>query len=238
MKTKIVQNPERLISKSRMNKLEASVKSAKLAQTNLEQKISLLNKQITSKERIIHGKEGEADRIEKLTSAEVRGLKLSKSKSMLDKRQAKVEFKKVSEEYSEACKHNAEIIKQQSKKFSQKLESQYQAKKQKDERQEKVNNLISNLLNKGDQRIISLTEALTNPKSFRKEMDGLLNDADNETYVTISGLSAVKTEIYNEVRSLLSESSIDNADESEDKDVSENPDNPDNSDESALLVVA
>jgi len=60
-------------------------------------------------------------------------------------------------------------------------------------------------LKENDNRVLSLTEAITDGRSFRKEMDRLLSNVDPETFATISGLSEVKTEIYGDVRNLLKE---------------------------------
>ena len=65
--------------------------------------------------------------------------------------------------------------------------------------------IVSNLLKENDNRVLTLTEAVTDGRSFRKEMDKLLSNVDPETFATISGLSEVKTEIYGDVRNLLKE---------------------------------
>ena len=140
-----------------------------------------------------------------LTAAQVRGYRLKRRNAKLKLRKARNEKKDAGIEFSKACTHNGEFIQQQSKSFSTKLQKESKARVEKDERKKKIVDIVSNLLKENDIRVLSLTEAVTDGRSFRKEMDNLLSDVDPETFATISGLSEVKTEIYGDVRNLLKE---------------------------------
>jgi len=196
----------RPIAPKRFKLLEENVRKTVETVNVLEQEIINYDNIISSKTIIVPAKkEKEEPTTIPLTIAQVRGYRLKRKNAKLKLRKARNEKKDAGMEFSKACTHNGEFIQEQSKRFSAKLQKESKARTEKDERKRKIVDIVSNLLKENDNRVLSLTEAVTDGRSFRKEMDRLLSNVDPETFATISGLSEVKTEIYGDVRNLLKE---------------------------------
>lgn len=196
----------RPIAQKRFKLLEDDVRKTVETVNELEREIINYDNIIISKTLIIPAKkEKEEPTTVPLTTAQVRGYRLKRKNAKLKLRKARNEKKDAGVEFSKACTHNGEFIQEQSKRFSAKLQKESKARTEKDERKKKIVDIVSNLLKENDNRVLSLTEAITDGRSFRKEMDRLLSNVDPETFATISGLSEVKTEIYGDVRNLLKE---------------------------------
>lgn len=196
----------RPIAQKRFKLLEDDVRKTVETVNELEREIINYDNIITSKTIIIPAKkEKEEPTTVALTTAQVRGYRLKRRNAKLKLRKARNEKKDAGNEFSKACTHNGEFIQQQSKSFSVRLQKESKARTEKDERKKKIVDIVSNLLKENDVRVLTLTEAVTDGRSFRKEMDRLLSNVDPETFATISGLSEVKTEIYGDVRNLLKE---------------------------------
>lgn len=196
----------RPISQKRLKQLEGDVRKTVETVNDLEAEILNYDNIISSKALTIPAKkEKEEPTTIPLTTAQVRGYRLKRRNAKLKLRKAKNDKKEAGIGYSKACSHNGEFIQEQSKRFTAKLQKESKARSEKDERKRKIVDIVSNLLKENDNRVLSLTEAVTDGRSFRKEMDRLLSNVDPETFVTISGLSEVKTEIYGDVRNLLRE---------------------------------
>jgi hypothetical protein len=208
MQKKKTPSPDKIrpIAQKRFKLLEEDVRKTVETVNVLEQQIINYDNIISSKTIIIPAtKKDEQPTTIPLTAAQVRGYRLERRNAKLKLRKARKEKKDAGNEFSKACTHNGEFIQQQSKNFSAKLQKESKARVEKDERKKKIVDIVSNLLKENDNRMLSLTEAVTDGRSFRKEMDKLLSNVDPETFATISGLSEVKTEIYSEVRNLLKE---------------------------------
>ena len=196
----------RPISQKRFKQFEDAVRESVEEVDNLEREIQQYDEIISSKKLILPpDKKGAEPITVPLTTAQVRGYRLKRRNAKLKLRKAKKAKKEAGLEYSKACSHNGQYIQQQSKSFSAKLQKESKARTEKDERKRKIVDIVSNLLKENDNRVLSLTESVTDGRSFRKEMDRLLSVVDPETFATISGLSEVKTEIYSDVRNLLKE---------------------------------
>lgn len=206
-KSKSTSDPTiRPISQKRFKQYEEEVRRTVETVNELEREIINYDNIISSKTLIIPAKnEKEEPTTVALTTAQVRGYRLKRRNAKLKLRKARNEKKDAGKEFSKACTHNGEFIQQQSKSFSARLQKESKARTEKDERKKKIVDIVSNLLKENDVRVLTLTEAVTDGRSFRKEMDRLLSNVDPETFATISGLSEVKTEIYGDVRNLLKE---------------------------------
>lgn len=201
----------RPIAQKRFKLLEDDVRKTVEAVNELEREIINYDNIISSKAITIPATEKEKQPTTiPLTAAQVRGYRLKRRNAKLKLRKAKNEKKDAGIEFSKACTHNGEFIQQQSRNFSTKLQKESKARTEKDERKKKIVDIVSNLLKENDNRVLSLTESVTDGRSFRKEMDRLLSSVDPETFATISGLSEVKTEIYGDVRNLLKEDDQEN----------------------------
>jgi hypothetical protein len=139
----------------------------------------------------------------KLTTAEVAGYKLQLKQSKLSLKKAQKELRKAEADYKAAVKHNAACVADQSSKFNSNLAAEHKAKREEDARTSVVIEVVKGLQINNDPRLVSLTAALFDSKQFRKEMDNILDVEDNDTYVTISGLSSVKTSVYKSVKDEL-----------------------------------
>lgn len=208
MQKKQKHSPDKIrpIAPKRFKLLEDDVRKTVETVNELEQEILNYDNIISSKTIIIPAtKKEEQPTTIPLTAAQVRGYRLKRRNAKLKLRHARNEKKDAGIEFSKACTHNGEFIQQQSRNFSTKLQKESKARTEKDERKKKIVDIVSNLLKENDNRVLSLTESVTDGRSFRKEMDRLLSNVDPETFATISGLSEVKTEIYSDVRNLLKE---------------------------------
>jgi len=208
MQKKKKSSPDQIrpIAQKRFKLLEDGVRKTVETVNDLEREIVDYDNIISSKTLIIPSKkEKELPTTVPLTTAQIRGYRLKRRNAKLKLRQARNEKKDAGKEFSKACTHNGEFIQQQSKSFSTKLQKESKARTEKEERKRKIVDIVSNLLKENDNRVLTLTEAVTDGRSFRKEMDKLLSNVDPETFATISGLSEVKTEIYGDVRNLLKE---------------------------------
>jgi len=183
------------------------IAALKAAYEKVEQLITLLVQLetiITDKKVVVQpDKKGEEPVSRKLTTAEVAGYKLQFNQSKLSLKQAQKELRKAEAKYRAAVKHNAACVADQSSKFNSKLAAEYKAKREKDTRTSKVIEVVKGLQINNDPRFVSLTAALTDSGKFRKEMDVILQKEDNVTYITISGLSSVKTSVYKTVKDEL-----------------------------------
>lgn len=191
----------RPISEKRMNKLELELKSASESTNSLIDKVASLEKIVSSKEVVLQPeKKGGEAVTKKLLPAEVSGYKLLFEEAKLALKKAKRVLKKAGTDYSKACKHNGACVVERSKKFNAELDGEHKAKREKDVRTDKVIGIITALKENDDPRFTSLTNAVANGNLFRKEMNKILEKEDPETYTTISGLSAVKSDIYRTVK--------------------------------------
>lgn len=194
----------RRISEKVFNKIKAALKAA---YEKVEQLITLviqLETIITDKEVLVQPeKKGDEPTSRKLSTAEVNGYKLQRKQAKLDLKQAKKELKKAEDNYNKACKHNNACLADQDSRFNFQVAAEYKARREKDTRTNLVIEVVKGLQVNNDPRFVSLTAVLTDTKQFRKEMDDILKSEDNETYVTISGLSQVKTSVYNKVKDQL-----------------------------------
>lgn len=194
----------RRISSRVFNNIRAALKAAYEKVEQLLTDIFHLEKIVTSKSITVQpDKKGEEPTSKKLSSAEVSGYKLQLKQAKLSLKQAKKELSKAEARYKAAVKHNDACVAEQHSKFNSKLAAEYKAKREKDKCAGKVVEVVKGLQENNDPRFVSLTAVLTDTKQFRKEMDDILKSEDNETYVTISGLSQVKTSVYNTVKDQL-----------------------------------
>lgn len=194
----------RRISVKVFNNIKAALKAAYDKVEQLLTDIFHLEKIVTSKSITVQpDKKGEEPTSKKLSTAEVSGYKLQLKQAKLSLKQAKKELSKAEAKYKAAVKHNAACVADQSSKFNSNLAAEYKAKREKDTRTSVVIEVVKGLQINNDPRFVKLTDALKDSNQFRKEMDVILKDQDNETYVTISGLSSVKRSVYNTVKDQL-----------------------------------
>ena len=169
----------RPIAQKRFKLLEEDVRKTVETVNALEKEIINYDNIISSKAIIIPAeKKEEQPTTIPLTAAQVRGYRLERRNAKLKLRKARKDKKDAGNEFSKACTHNGEFIQQQSKSFSAKLQKESKARVEKDERKKKIVDIVSNLLKENDIRVLSLTEAVTDGRSFRKEMDNLLSGVD------------------------------------------------------------
>lgn len=194
----------RRISEKVFNSIKAALKAAYEKVEKFSTEILRLEKIVADKEITIQpDKEGEEPVSKKLSTAEVAGYKLQLKQAKLSLKQANKELGKAESKYKAACKHNNACVAEQSSKFNSNLAAEYKAKREKDTRTSVVIEVVKGLQLNNDPRFAKLTDALKDSNQFRKEMDVILKDEDNETYITISGLSSVKTSVYNAVKGEL-----------------------------------
>jgi len=194
----------RRISPRVFNNIKAALKAAYEKVEQLLSDIFHLENIVASKAITIQSdKKGVEPVSKKLTSAEVAGYKLQLKQAKLSLKHAKKELSNAEAKYKAAVKHNAACVADQSSKFNSILAAEYKAKRERDKSTSIVIEVVKGLQVNNDPRFVSLTAVLTDPKQFRKEMDNILKSEDNETYVTISGLSQVKTSVYNTVKDQL-----------------------------------
>ncbi len=216
---------KRRISTKRFNIIEATLRSCYQAVEFLKEKIAVLVEIISSKSILVPSeKKGVEPTTAHLTSAQLKGYKLQLKEAKLDLKKSSKALKKAEAEFREACEHDAACVMEKNSKFNSGLAAEYKAKREKDERKQKVVNIVANLQTTGAEKFTSLYNAVQDGYySFRKEMDAILQQEDEETYTTISGLSAVKTEIYKSVKveffsASAVDSSADNNNNNEDED--------------------
>ena len=203
----------RPISPKRFKKIEAFFRSCFQIFESLKNEVVRLAEIVSSKSIIIApDKKGDDPLTVRLSSADVNGYSLQLKQAKLDKKEAQQTLKKAETAYKDACKHNAACIMDKHSKLNSKLDGEYKAIREEDERTEKVVSIVKNLQTTDDPKFTSLrTAAKDGHYSFRKEMDAIINKADEETYVTISGLSSVKTKIYKSVKvEFFVENAVDN----------------------------
>jgi hypothetical protein len=191
----------RKISDKRFNIIEATLRSAYQTFNFFKDLVESLMLIISTRSITVPSeKKGEAPKTVKLTIAEVNGYKLKLKQAKLDLRESKISLSNAEAEYKAACKHNASCVMGQSKKINAKVNAEHKAKREKDVRVQKVIGVVTTIKNNDDPRFQNLVNAVANGNLFRKEMDAILKQEDNDTYTTISGLSSVKSEIYRTVR--------------------------------------
>lgn len=194
----------RRISPRVFNNIKAALKAAYEKVEQLLSDIFHLENIVASKAITIQSdKKGVEPVSKKLTSAEVAGYKLQLKQSKLSLKKAQKELRKAEADYKAAVKHNAACVADQSSKFNSNLAAEHKAKREEDARTSVVIEVVKGLQINNDPRFVSLTAALSDSKQFRKEMDNILDVEDNDTYVTISGLSSVKTSVYKSVKDEL-----------------------------------
>jgi len=194
----------RRISSRVFNNIKAALKAAYEKVEQLLSDIFHLENIIASKAIAIQpDKKGDEPVSKKLTTAEVAGYKLQLKQSKLSLKKAQKELRKAEANYKAAVNHDKACVAAQSSKFNSRLEAEYKAKREKDTRTSKVIEVVKRLQINNDPRFVSLTAALTDNGKFRKEMDVILQKEDNVTYITISGLSSVKTSVYKTVKDEL-----------------------------------
>jgi hypothetical protein len=223
----------RPISDKRFNKLEDNLRKRSQTVNSLEDEVASLDEIISTKVLTVQPKKKGDDPVTvHLSNAEVDGYKLKLKKAKNNRRQARKALKKAENEYTDACKHNAACEMEKSKKFSSGLAAEYTAKREMDESKEKVVNIVKNLQTTDDPKFTSLLTAVQDGYySFRKKMDAILQEEDESTYTSISGLSSVKTKIYKSVKvELFSGSVVD--------DSAENDNDDDEEDNSAAVKPA
>ena len=211
----------RPISAKRFKKIEAFFRSCFQTFESLKNEVVRLVEIVSSKSIIIApDKKGDDPLTVRLSSADVNGYSLQLKQAKLDKKEAQQTLKKAETAYKDACKHNAACIMDKHSKLNSKLEGEYKAKREKGVRKQKVVNLVANLQTTDAEKFTSLFNAVQDGYySFRKEMDAIIKQEDEETYTTISGLSAVKTEIYRAVKvEFFGESAVDNSADNDDDD--------------------
>jgi hypothetical protein len=191
----------RKISDKRFNFIEATLRSAYETFNSLMDLVESLILIISTKSTTVPSeRKGEAPKTVKLTTAEVNGYKLKLKQAKLDLKESKISLSKAEAEYKTACKHNAACVIEKVGKINAKVNGEHKAKREKDVRVQKVIGVVTAIKNNDDPRYQSLVNAVANGNLFRKEMDAILKQEDNDTYTTISGLSSVKSEIYRTVK--------------------------------------
>jgi len=194
----------RSISDKRFNKIRSFMRSCFQTVKSFEDEVARLVDIIAIKSiTIAPEKKGDDPVTVDLTKAEVDGYKLKLKQAKLKLKKARKALKKAEDAFKDACRHNAECEMENSKKFNSGLAAEYKAKREKVERKEMVVNIVINLKTTVDPRFVSLLNAVEDGGTFRKELDAILKQEDEVTYTTISGLSAVKTDIYKSVRAEL-----------------------------------
>lgn len=194
----------RSISDKRFNKIKSFMRSCFQTVKSFEDEVARLVDIIAIKSiTIAPEKKGDDPVTVDLTKAEVDGYKLKLKQAKLNLKKARKALKKAEDEFKDACRHNAACVMENAKKFNSKIADEYKAKREKDERKEMVVNIVINLQTTADPKFASLLNAIEDSRTFRKEMDTILKQEDEETYTTISGLSSVKTDIYKAVKAEL-----------------------------------
>jgi len=194
-------NRRRKISDKRFKLIEAGLHSAYETFNFLKDLVESLVLIISTRSITVPSeKKGEASKTVKLTSAEVNGYKLKLKQAKLDLKESKISLSKAEAEYKAACKHNAACVMEKAGKINAKVNGEHKAKREKDVRVQKVINVVATIKANDDPRFQVLVKAVANGNLFRKEMDTILKQEDVDTYTTISGLSAVKSDIYRTVK--------------------------------------
>jgi hypothetical protein len=203
----------RPISAKRFKKIEAFFRSCFQTFESLKNEVVRLAEIVSSKSIIIApDKKGDDPLTVRISSADVNGYSLQLKQAKLDKKEAQQTLKKAETAYKDACKHNAACIMDKHSKLNSKLAGEHKARREKGTCEVKVVNIVTNLQTTDDPKFTSLRDALQDGHySFRKEMDAIINKADEETYTTISGLYSIKTSIYKSVKvEFFSGSVVDN----------------------------
>lgn len=186
------------------NKKGLKYKGALTEVKNSKELIHQYGNIIESKERIDPPqKEGDKPVSIPLSPTEVKHYRFLLKAEKLELKKKERKLKKVSDDLNKALKHQSEVVLSGMKKINETVEAERKAKREKVERKEMVVNIVINLKTTVDPRFVSLLNAVEDSRSFRKELDAILKQEDEVTYTTISGLSAVKTDIYKSVRAEL-----------------------------------
>jgi len=196
--------PKRSLSKKVLKKKELKYKGALAEVNKSKEKIQQYENIIEDKQRIDHAqKEGDKPVFIPLLPTEVKHYRFLLKAEKLNLKKNKGKLKNASEDLDQALKHQSEVILSKTKKIDEKDEAERKAKREKDPRTNLVIEVVKGLKKNSDPRFTALTDALNDGRQFRKELDVIIKEVDNETYISISGLSSVKTSAYNAVKDEL-----------------------------------